>query len=648
MSDAPLILHVDDYESARYARTKVLRRAGFRVMEAASGTEALRLAAAEPPALAVIDMKLPDMTGSELCRRLKAAPATAGVIVVHVSAAFRRGVDHVRGLEEGADAYLAEPIEPDVLVATLRALLRTRHAEDAVRLAAREWWLTFEAITDGACFVDGPGAITRHKPRVAALAAAGGDLVGRPIRAVLEPLLGAPAGELAATAQAATRELRAGARWLRVSVTPVPGDLGIAAGSVWILTDISEHKRVAEISTRLLELEQHRREDAEAANRTKDEFLAVLSHELRTPLTSMLGWLRMLRMRRLDAAGVERAYDVLERSTRLQAQIVEDLLDVSRVISGKMILTLAPVELRTVIDSAVDALRSAAADKQLTITIDIDPAARLVADAGRLQQVFVNLVSNAVKFTPAGGRIDIRAVPEARNLVVTVADTGRGIAPESLPFVFEPFRQVEGAHRRVHTGLGLGLAIVRHLVELHGGAVSVASPGPDRGATFTVTLPADITPSGMPFENPNGTEERGVDLRGLQVLVVEDECDTRDVLDMLLREAGADVQSVADAETALSVVRTKPPDVLISDIGMPQVDGYDLIRRIRGLAPDAGGRTPAIALTAFAHGADHREALRAGYDRHLAKPVDAVTLTRTVRDVVYTGMGGSGRPPTPP
>ena len=408
-----------------------------------------------------------------------------------------------------------------------------------------------------------------------------------------------------------------------------------SAGTVWIVTDITEHRRVEEISARLLAVEQHGRAQAEAANRTKDEFLAVLSHELRTPLTSMLGWLRMLRTGRLDRAGIDRAYDVLERSTRLQAQIVEDLLDVSRVISGKMILALSPVSLPAVIEAAVESQRTAATAKGLTITTEIDPAARLVADAGRLQQVFVNLVSNAVKFTPAGGAVAIRAVGGPRTVVVSVSDTGRGMTSDILPHVFEPFRQAEGAHSRVHTGLGLGLAIVRHLVGLHGGTVAVTSEGPGRGSTFTVTLPADIQPTAPILDAGLGGDLRGADLHGLRVLVVEDEGDTREILDVLLRESGAEVQAVPDAAAAMQAMHARPPDVLISDIGMPEMDGYDLIRQIRRLGPDAGGRVPAIALTAFAHGSDHREALRAGYDRHLAKPVDAVTLTRTVRDVLY-------------
>jgi PAS domain S-box-containing protein len=632
VSDEPLVLNVDDYEAARYARSKVLRQAGFRVVEASCGEDAVRLIAAEPPALAVIDVQLPDMNGSDLCRRIKDDPATASTIIVHTSAAFRRGSDYVRGLEQGADAYLVEPVEPDVLVATLRALLRTRRAEDAVRLAATEWRLTFEAISDGACFVDADGAISRCNARFATLLGADGELIGRGIRDVVQPLLGGECGDVQEPCE---REVRVGDRWLRIAVTPVPSELSRAAGTVWIVSDVTERKHVEEISARVLALEQSARAEAEAANRTKDEFLAVLSHELRTPLTSMLGWLRMLRTRRLDPAGVDRAYDVLERSTRLQAQIVEDLLDVSRVISGKMVLALSSVSLETVIEAALEALRSATAAKRLTVTTEVDPAARLVADAGRLQQVFVNLLSNAVKFTPVGGRIDIRATREPTGIVASVRDNGRGIGPDILPYVFEPFRQAEGAHRRVHTGLGLGLAIVRHLVELHGGTVTVSSDGPDRGSTFTITLPADIEPSGPLTVEPEGRDARGADLHGLRVLVVEDESDTRDILDVLLRESGAEVLTVADAAAALRVIHARPPDVLISDIGMPEVDGYDLIRQIRSLAPDAGGRTPAIALTAFAHGSDHREALRAGYDRHLAKPVDAVTLTRTVRDVVY-------------
>jgi PAS domain S-box-containing protein len=635
VSDAPLVLNVDDYDSARYARSKLLQQAGFRVVDAASGAEALRRLGEELPVIALIDVKLPDMHGLELCRRIKSNPASAGVLVVHTSAAFRRGEDRARGLEQGADAYLVEPVEPEVLVATVRALLRTRRAEEAVRLAEREWRLTFEAISDGTCFVDHDGTITRCNARFSTLVGATAELTGRSISSLLQSLIGEAASEAVIDAGPWTREVAVGDRWLRLAARRVPAEIVGSSGTVWIVTDITEHKRIEEISGRLLAVEQQARAQAEAANRTKDEFLAVLSHELRTPLTSMLGWLRMLRTGRLDAAGVDRAYDVLERSTRLQAQIVEDLLDVSRVISGKMTLALSPVSLAAVIDAALESQRSAAVAKRLTVTTEIDPAARLVADAGRLQQVFMNLISNAVKFTPPGGRVTIRAAGASSSVVVSVSDTGRGMSPDILPYVFEPFRQAEGPHSRVHTGLGLGLAIVRHLVELHGGTVSVTSEGAELGSTFTVTLPADIEASDAVRHPEHGPEVRGADLRGLRVLVVEDEGDTRDILDVLLRESGAEVLAVPDADAAMRAMQTRPPDVLISDIGMPEMDGYDFIRRVRRLAPEKGGRVPAIALTAFAHGSDHREALRAGYDRHLAKPVDAVTLTRTVRDVLY-------------
>ncbi len=634
MSGSPLILNVGDYDSAHDAHSRLLRQAGFRVVDAASGAEALRLLTDELPAVALVDLHLPDMNGAELRRRIKDNPATAAMLVVHTSGTVHRDEDRARGLEQGADAYLVTPVEPEVLVATVRALLRARWAEEIVRLSEREWRLTFEAISDGACFVDRDGTISRCNARFSTLVGATEELTGRAIRTVLQPLLGG-VPELDLEAGPWIREVAVGARWLRFAATRVPAEMTRSAGTVWIVTEVTEHKRVEEITSRLLAVEQQARAQAEAANRTKDEFLAVLSHELRTPLTSMLGWLRMLRTRRLDAAGIERAYDVLERSTRLQAQIVEDLLDVSRIISGKMMLALSPVSLRTVIESALDSQRGDVAAKGLTVTTELDPAARLVADAGRLQQVFVNLISNAVKFTPSGGRLVIRSVAEARSVTVSVSDTGRGIPPDILPYIFEPFRQAEGAHSRVHTGLGLGLAIVRHLVELHGGTVTVASEGPERGSTFTVTLPADIEASAAALDAGDGRDLRSADLRGLRVLVVEDEGDTRDILDVLLRDSGAEVQAVPDAEAALRALRSDPPDVLISDIGMPEMDGYNLIRQVRRLAPEAGGRVPAIALTAFAHGSDHREALRAGYDRHLAKPVDAVTLTRTVRDVLY-------------
>ena len=632
MSDAPLILNVDEHLSPRNARHTLLRQAGFRVVDAPSGADALRLIADEVPAVAVVDVRLPDMNGSELCRRIKENPATAAVLVVHTGA---RGEDRVPGLERWADADLVEPPGPEMLVTIVRALLRVRRGEEAVRLAEREWRLTFEAISDGACFVDQDGVISRCNARFAALVGATEELTGRTICTVLEPLLGAAAADIDLDRGPWRREVPVGDRWLRFAASRVPAEIMGSAGAVWIVADITEHRRVEEMSSRLLTVEQQGRAQAEAANRTKDEFLAVLSHELRTPLTSMLGWLRMLRTGRLDAAGIDRAYDVLERSTRLQAQIVEDLLDVSRVISGKMSLALSPVSLSAVIDAALESQRTVAAAKRLTVTTEIEPAARLVADAGRLQQIFVNLISNAVKFTPPGGRVTIRAVAAPRSVVVSVSDTGRGMNPDILPYVFEPFRQAEGPHSRVHTGLGLGLAIVRHLVELHGGTVSVTSEGHERGSTFTVTLPADIEPTAQAPELGEGPDLRSADLRGLRVLVVEDEGDTRDILDVLLRESGADVQAVPDAEAAMQVIQFRPPDVLISDIGMPEMDGYDLIRQVRRLAPDAGGRVPAIALTAFAHGSDHREALRAGYDRHLAKPVDAITLTRTVRDVLY-------------
>ena len=385
----------------------------------------------------------------------------------------------------------------------------------------------------------------------------------------------------------------------------------------------------------LLHLEQQARREAEAANHAKDEFLAVLSHELRTPLTAMLGWTSMLASGRLNAEAAAHAIEVVDRNTRLQARIIEDLLDVSRIISGKMTLRLEDLALGPALEAAVDSVRTVAAAKAVALEIRLEDGIGILSgDAGRLQQVFANLLSNAVKFTPPGGRVVVTATRNAESIVVAVSDTGRGIPADLLPFIFEPFRQAEGAQRRTHTGLGLGLAIVRHVVELHGGRVHVASEGPGQGATFSVHLPVGTRPM-EPL--PTRVEGRRVpapaSLRGLRLLLVEDDADTREVVRTLLGQAGVEVVTVSSAEAALAAIGSSPLDVLISDVGMAGRDGYDLIREVRRMRSDCG-RIPAIALSAFARESDRQDALAAGYDRHVAKPVEVERLLAAVADVI--------------
>jgi signal transduction histidine kinase len=627
------ILNVDDYEAARYARSRVLRQAGFEVLEAASGEEALRLVKAERPDVVVLDVRLPDVDGYEVCRNIKADPAVGNVQVIQVSAAYRRAGDHARGLEAGADAYLVEPIAHDVLRATVRSLVRARDAEEALRRAAREWRLALDAVSDGVCFADAEGRVTRHNAPLSRLA--GGALIGRPLHRVLADVLGAADGECLAAVHPTglwTREAYHAGRWLCASAIPVRDDGGRLEGTVCIVADVTERRRLEEMTSEMLSAEQRARLGAEAANQAKDAFLAVLSHELRTPLTAMLGWLTMLRSGRLEPAATVHALETVERNTRLLGQIIEDLLDVSRVISGKMSLVLQEVALEDVVHSALETVRGAAAARSITLETSIDAPRPIVADGGRLQQVFSNLLSNAVKFTPDGGRIRVTGAVAGDWVTVAVTDTGRGIPASVLPHIFEPFRQAEAPNRPAHMGLGLGLAIVRHLVELHGGSVEATSPGEGRGATFTVRLPRNlrIVPEPGPAAEP-GSAAR---LDGVRVLLVEDDAETRDVLGAMLRDAGAVVIAVAGAREALEAFRREPPDVVVSDLAMPAMSGFDLIRAIRMLAPEAGGATPAIALTAFAEGQHRDEALRAGFDRHVAKPVDVGQLARAVRQLL--------------
>jgi PAS domain S-box-containing protein len=379
--------------------------------------------------------------------------------------------------------------------------------------------------------------------------------------------------------------------------------------------------------------------EAESVNRAKDEFLATLSHELRTPLHAMLGWARMLRGGNLEADAVARGLDAIERNTRLQAQLIEDLLDVSRIITGKLRLDSRPVDLAVPVDAAIEALRPAAEAKSIAVQARIDPeAGTVLGDPARLQQVVWNLVSNAIKFTPRGGRVTVSVERGSSTVRLGVTDTGKGISADFLPYIFDRFRQADSAVTRAQGGLGLGLAIVRHLVEAHGGTVTASSEGEGRGATFTVSLPA-LAAHGVTRANGDVTvpaESSGLDLApldGVRVLLVDDEPDARDLVGTLLRRCGADVITAASTREALEAVEHWRPDLIVSDIGLPGEDGYALVRKLRGLGPERGGDTPALALTAYARDTDARNARAAGYQAHLAKPVDLTVLASAVAEL---------------
>ncbi|HEY7648768.1 MAG TPA: MASE1 domain-containing protein [Methylomirabilota bacterium] len=414
--------------------------------------------------------------------------------------------------------------------------------------------------------------------------------------------------------------------------------LGTIAGTMLPMAAVVAERRRAEVERRrLLEQAQAARADAEEANRAKDQFLAVLSHELRTPLNAMLGWVTMLRSGRLEAAATGRALETIERNTRMQATLIEDLLDVSRITAGKLSLQRVPVELPAVLEAAVDAARAAAAAKSITVETQIDPAAGpALGDAARLQQIVWNLLSNAVKFSEPNGRVTVSVTRIPTGVRIQVQDTGQGISPELLPHIFDRFRQAEGTTTRAHGGLGLGLTIVRHLVEAHGGTVRAESAGPGQGATFSVDLPAAPAKTGVPKPGPAATGPAPT-LQAVRVLAVDDNADARYLVAAALAAYGAEATVVGSADEALAELGRAHFDVLVADIAMPGRDGYDLIRHVRTLdAPP--GRIPALALTAHARGEDRDRALAAGFDVHLAKPVEP----RRLAEVVATLSGRRG------
>jgi PAS domain S-box-containing protein len=428
---------------------------------------------------------------------------------------------------------------------------------------------------------------------------------------------------------------------VELSITRLPSQ-GPPAFTGYV-RDIGEQRRVEEERAILLSAEQAARMDAERASRTKDEFLATLSHELRTPLNAILGWATILKggNSQLDADDLRQGLETIERNARVQTQIIEDLLDMSRIISGKVRLDVQRLSMEPVLRAAVETVTPAADAKGIRIQTVLDPLAGPVSgDPNRLQQVFWNLLTNAIKFTPKGGRVQVVLERVNSHLEVSITDTGEGIRPEFLPHVFDRFRQADPSTTRRHGGLGLGLSIVKQLIELHGGTVRAKSAGAGQGSTFTVSLPLTVVHpeydadamrrhprAGATAATP---DEMCVKIEGLKVLVVDDEPDARTLLRRLLEDCGAVVTTAASAKEALEHLAVERPDVLVSDIGMPGEDGYSLIRRVRALETEGSGNIPAVALTAYARSEDRTRSILAGFQMHVAKPVEPTELVAVV------------------
>jgi PAS domain S-box-containing protein len=505
------------------------------------------------------------------------------------------------------------------------------HAE-RLRLAEDKLRLLLDSVPDYAiCMLSPHGVVTSWNAGGERLFGYSADeIIGRSFVVFYLPPdaeEGAPATQLL-TAESEGRFESEGLRLRRggaafdahVVLTPVRDSGRVLRGFSLVVRDITERKRLEDDLRR-------RAEDLAVANRAKEDFLATLSHELRTPLNAMLGWTRLLRMGKLDASGMSRALETIERNAHLQEQLISDILDVSRIVTGRLRLELRPTDLAPIVDATLDSLRSAADAKGVSLESRLQFAGAVLGDPDRLEQVIWNLVVNAIKFTPAGGSVLVSLDRQGTSAVVTVADTGEGIVSDLLPFVFDRFRQGDASVTRPHGGLGLGLSIVRHVVELHGGKVIVSSDGPGKGATFSVLLPFRAIRRGREEE-----AELAHVLAGLKVLVVDDESDAREVVSRALADCGASTAAVASAREALEMLGQFHPDVLVSDIRMPIEDGYTLIERIRALGSTIGA-LPAVALTGLAHPEDRRRALTAGYQSFVPKPVEVEELAAVIRRV---------------
>ena len=639
------ILNVDDNPANRYIRSRALRESGFRVIEAATGQEALDAVTRDLPDLVLLDMKLPDISGLEVCRRIKLDSRTRRIPVVHISVTYVTDAAEATSLDAGADIYLAEPVGAPEITAAVRTLLKLRSTETGLATAEERLRLATEGagiatwdidIATGVAvwsrkFYDMLGYdLNQAASWDAWLARARPDDRQALAAAMQRCERGLPFSVEHWIVRADTGEERCIASSGRLHSLG-DGDPGRLLG---VAMDVTQKHRVEAERERLLEQARAAQRAAEEAARAKDEFLAVLSHELRTPMSAMVGWLDLIRTGRLTEEQHRTALETIERNARLQTQLVNDLLDVSRIVTGKMELETGTVSVEQALENALQTARIGASAKQIEL---VAPQSRggwvVIGNPERLQQIFSNLLSNAVKFTPRGGRVEVRAESAGRQVRIIVSDNGEGIAPALLPHIFDRFRQADSSSRRRHGGLGLGLAIVHSLVELHGGQVTVESPGAGRGTTFTVTLP--LAPeSGRAAEAPRGGLASGETLRDVRVLAVDDEEDAACMLEQMLRLEGATVRTALNGTNALEAVRSFRPDVLVLDIGMPIQDGYELLSHLRrALGADAAS-LPAIALTGFAGSEDSARAAAANFQAHVAKPFEMSALCDLIATLV--------------
>jgi PAS domain S-box-containing protein len=685
------VLLVDDHPENLLALEAILSPLEQNLVKAHSGQEALRCLLNQDFAVILLDVQMPDMDGFETAALIRQRVRSQHTPIIFLTAFSSSDKLMSKGYSLGAVDYLLKPLEPEILISKVTVFvdLFKKTAEirrQAAQLAAmnaelktsEERFRSLSACSPVGIFLtDTQGHCTYSNPRCQAICGFTFEEslgVGwlKSIHPEDRQIVFTEWSGYMREGREYSHEFRfqtqeENTRWVHISSSPMVSDTGELLGHVGTVEDITERKQAEEARANFIR-EQEARRQAEAANRMKDEFLATLSHELRTPLNSMLGWAKLLRSRKFDETTTARALETIERNAKMQAQLIEDILDVSRIIRGKLHLNLRPVNLVRIIESAMDGVRPSAEAKGIDFSFVISarepsnvskrqkaaksaesgksensknqhPKFLVYGDSDRLHQIVFNLLTNAIKFTPEEGKVEVQLKRDRTYAQVTVTDTGLGISTEFLPYIFDRFRQADSTTTRSHGGLGLGLAIVRHLVELHQGSVHADSPGEGLGATFTIKLPlanessktSDLESKPIPEAGAIATIPR---LEKLQILVVDDDADTLDYLLTVLEQYGAKVTAVSSAREAMSAIQRFKPDVLVSDIGMPEEDGYALIRKIRALEAEQGGRIPALALTAYARGEERLRAISAGFQMHMAKPVEPVELISVVAKLV--------------
>ena len=726
------ILIVDDKPDKLLSLEAVLEELGQNIVRAYSGREALRCLLNDDFAVILLDVNMPGMDGFETAALIRQRKSTESLPIIFITA-FGDENHAARGYQLGAVDYIQTPVVSEVLKTKVGVFVELYRKTQQVQRQA-EWQrrraAQLQKLAAASLAINSALSVEKMLQTVTDTAR---DLVGSHQAItlfILDPATGqraaktqsytsfsekyaewrnqpldldAIASTVVARSHAASRmteaELRDHPDWEIVSATHLPpirsgmlaAPLVSRTGGSFGVIYLSD-RRDGQFShddeaivTQLAQMASVAIENAIFAeeretNRIKDEFLSTLSHELRTPLNAILGWTQLLSVAPLNGE-VAHAMEVIERNARAQAKLVEDLLDVSRVTTGKLRLNIKPLEFASVVRAACEAVRPTAEEKRLTLECHcVADDDRINGDADRLQQVVWNLLNNAVKFTPAGGRVEVRLDRMGSSLRLRVSDTGRGISPNFLPFVFDRFRQADASSTRAHGGLGIGLTIVRHIVELHHGVVQAESAGEGHGATFVVTLPAmasstvpavspddepvaaTLATSAMPAEGepagsrtdirpadapaPMSAIANTADLTGLRIVVVDDEPDARDVIARILARAGAHPTQASSVREALAAVTSDRPHIVVSDIAMPTEDGYDLIRILRELSPTLGGPVPALALTAYAREEDRARCLSAGFDAYLAKPVDPAELLGVIAHLAaaaHAGANGNGK-----